>query len=136
MTGLVSIFESLGYRDVLTVAQSGNVIFAPGGDDANVLVGAIAERYGFRPHVMFLSPNALHLYFLESRPTAPDPVGLEDLKRPSERFELDDSLLYLYTPEGFGRSKLASAVERHLGVAATARNWNTVKKLESVLGPA
>ncbi|HVW02493.1 MAG TPA: hypothetical protein VHB77_19210 [Planctomycetaceae bacterium] len=36
---------------------------------------------------------------------------------------------YLHTPDGIGRSKLAANAERHLAVAATARNSRTVEKL-------
>jgi uncharacterized protein (DUF1697 family) len=38
-------------------------------------------------------------------------------------------VLYLHTPDGLGRSKLAAAAERLLGVEATARNWRTVQAL-------
>ncbi|MGK7294594.1 MAG: DUF1697 domain-containing protein [Candidatus Wenzhouxiangella sp. M2_3B_020] len=161
MVDLVSIFESLGYRDVRTVAQSGNVVFAPPdpsvGANARAIAASIAdsiaERHGFRPQVMVLSPNALrtaidrnpfpaadgralHFFFLESPPIVPDPASLEARKRPSERIALDGSVLYLHAPDGFARSKIASTVEQSLGVAATARNWNTVKKLEMMLDRA
>ena len=71
----------------------------------------------------------LHLYFLVSRPKKPDLDRLDAVKARSERFALKDTVFYLYAPDGIGRSKLAAAVERSLGVAATARNWNTVEKL-------
>jgi uncharacterized protein (DUF1697 family) len=38
-------------------------------------------------------------------------------------------VFYLHAPDGIGRSKLASRVEKHLGVTATARNFRTVEKL-------
>jgi uncharacterized protein (DUF1697 family) len=38
--------------------------------------------------------------------------------------------IYLYTPNGIGRSKLTiDWFEKGLGVRGTARNWNTVLKL-------
>ncbi len=47
-----------------------------------------------------------------------------------DRFQLAGRELYLWCPNGIGRSKLADAVGRaRLGVTATARNWNTVTKL-------
>ena len=154
MADLVSIFDSLGYRDVRTVAQSGNVVFRATDSisavDANTIAESVAERHGFRARVLVLSSDALrtaidrnpfpaeegkalHLFFLESLPATPDFACLEVAKRDSEDVELDCRVFYLYTPEGYGRSKLASSVERCLGVAATARNWNTVKKLETML---
>jgi len=38
-------------------------------------------------------------------------------------------VFYLFTPDGFGKSKLATQIEKILGVPATARNWVTVNKL-------
>jgi uncharacterized protein (DUF1697 family) len=38
-------------------------------------------------------------------------------------------ILYLYTPDGFGTSKLAARAGRLLVIEATARNWRTVGTL-------
>jgi len=46
---------------------------------------------------------------------------------------LTDSAFYLYAPDGVGRSRLASNVERCLAVPATARNWRTVGKMSTLL---
>lgn len=49
-----------------------------------------------------------------------------------EEYRVGDRALYLYTPDGMGRSRLAAALSapRPLkGTVATARNWNTVTKL-------
>jgi uncharacterized protein (DUF1697 family) len=44
------------------------------------------------------------------------------------------SALYLVYPDGIGRSKLTSAlIEKKLGAAGTARNWNTVLKVQAAL---
>ena len=72
------------------------------------------------------SRKTLHLYFLREIPQDPDLAKLDEIKKESERFHLDGQVFYLYTPDGFGRSKLAERVERTLGVAATARNWRSV----------
>jgi hypothetical protein len=39
----------------------------------------------------------------------------------------------LYAPDGIGRSKLAAAVEKCLGVPATARNRRTIGKISDLL---
>lgn len=40
--------------------------------------------------------------------------------------------LYTHYPDGVGRSKFTTAViEKHLGTRGTARNWNTVLKLDA-----
>ncbi len=43
---------------------------------------------------------------------------------------------YLHAPDGIGRSKLAAAVEQCLGVATTARNWRTTRKLIDMVAMA
>ena len=39
---------------------------------------------------------------------------------------------YLHTPNGFGTSKLAEKFDKSLGVVNTARNWNTVLKMDEL----
>jgi uncharacterized protein (DUF1697 family) len=51
---------------------------------------------------------------------------------PTERLSLEGRVLYLHTPEGFAASKLPPIIDRTLGVETTARNWNTVLKLEQL----
>jgi uncharacterized protein (DUF1697 family) len=54
---------------------------------------------------------------------------IAQIRTSSEKVCLKEQVFYLYTPEGFGRLKLAARAEKLLGVPATARNWNTVLKL-------
>jgi uncharacterized protein (DUF1697 family) len=74
--------------------------------------------------------SRLHVVFLEGTP-GPDRVAdLDPDRSPPDRFEVRGSEIYLVYPNGQGRIKLSLAYfERHLGVAGTARNWNTVTKL-------
>jgi uncharacterized protein (DUF1697 family) len=74
-------------------------------------------------------PKTLHLFFMAKPPPAADIHGMNKLKAPSECFELERNILYLYTPKGFGTSKLAARVDRLLGVETTARNWRTCTKV-------
>jgi len=154
MKDLVGLFHSLGYRNVQTYIQSGNVVFQShkslGASDSGNIANAILDLKGFEPRVMLVNaetlksaieenpfptdnPKALHFFFLESQAEEPNLGRLMSLKAESERFELGKFGFYLYTPDGLGRSKLGSAVEKALGVAVTARNWNTVDKLASML---
>jgi uncharacterized protein (DUF1697 family) len=75
------------------------------------------------------TPKYLHIWFLTKVATDPNLGAMNDLKAPSERFSLSNHALYLYTPDGTGRSRLAEKIDRHLGIATTARNWRTVTKL-------
>jgi uncharacterized protein (DUF1697 family) len=59
---------------------------------------------------------------------------LEAVRLSSERWQIKGAVFYLHTPDGFGGSKLATQVERILGVTATARNWRTVRALLDLAG--
>lgn len=59
-------------------------------------------------------------------------AGLKAKATGSEEVAVIGRVAYLDTPDGFGTSRLAAAVERTLEVAATARNWNTVLKLQAL----
>lgn len=154
MKELVAILETLGFENIQTYIQSGNVVFRSGkkigAKDAAEISGAIFRKKGFEPKVLLLSAKqlqdaikhnpfptddgkALHFLFLESKPGQPNMERLETLKGKSEAFKLDKKVFYLYAPEGVGRSKLAVAVEKSLGVPVTGRNWNTVSKLAAMV---
>lgn len=154
MGDLVSILESSGLEDVETYIQSGNVVFRSAKVSSTLgeeIATAVEERHGFRPRVLLLDadrlreaaesnpfpeaeaePGTLHLFFLATAPESPDVEALDRLVSPSERFHLAGDVFYLHAPDGIGRSKLAANVEKHLGVAATARNWRTVERLREM----
>jgi len=152
MKDLKRLLEKNACVDVQTYIQSGNVIFRSAAPDpsrlAKQLGAAVSARHGFEPHVLVLTPRELanaaagnpypeadehpatvHLFFLAARPKKPDLESLESLRTSTERFTLKGKVFYLHTPDGFGRSKLASRAERLLGIEATARNWRTVTTL-------
>ena len=152
MKDLKLLFEQLGCVDVKTYIQSGNVVFrtadANAGRLATRLTAAVANARGFEPRVLILThgelkraaagnpfpeaadnPASVHLSFLAEPAKNADLQSLHALKSATERFVLKDRVLYLHTPDGLGRSKLAARAERLLGVAATARNWRTVTAL-------
>lgn len=154
MRELATLLEEVGYKNVITYIQSGNVVFDSSSrsrsritDDISL---AVSNRFGFAPKVMLLTAQelqdaiahnpfpsddgkALHFLFLETQPDNPKIERLNAVKANSEAFMLGDKVFYLYAPEGVGRSKLAVSVERCLGVAATGRNWSTVSRLASML---
>lgn len=152
MSALVDILQQLHCHGIKTYIQSGNAIFRSNVAQATHLAKEIAntiqQQHGFRPEVLLLSRNELekaaaanpysktstngkdlHLFFLEEKPTKTDLKKLAALQNESEQFTLNDRFFYLYAPQGIGRSRLATGVEKALGVTATARNWNTLCKL-------
>jgi uncharacterized protein (DUF1697 family) len=151
MRELVKQLEGIGLKDVRTYIQSGNVVFSSTRAAARLageIEGCIQKKFGFHSRTFMLSaqelrraaadnpfpqadatPKLLHLFFLSQPPKLPQLDAMNELKTKSEQFVLKGKVLYFYTPDGFGISKLATRVDRLLGVETTARNWRTVGKL-------
>ncbi|MCF2948672.1 DUF1697 domain-containing protein [Paraglaciecola aquimarina] len=154
MKALVSMFEAMGCEQVKTYIQSGNVVLHHIQNDAaeltRLIQQKIAESFHCSPQILLLSVEqfsqaldnnpfvdaelkTVHWFFLAQQPTQVDFGTLENIKKPSESFQLLDSVFYLHAPEGIGRSKLVTKVEKCLAVPTTARNGNTVTKLMAML---
>ena len=149
MKDLTPVLEGLGCGNVRTYIQSGNVVFdEPAGREVSAasIAAALESGLGVGTNAQTLTVAELrraaernpfaaeegktvHLFFLASVPPNPDLDAIRALCRDSERWRLTDAVFYLHAPEGIARSKLAAAVERKLGVGATARNWRTVGKV-------
>jgi uncharacterized protein (DUF1697 family) len=152
MAELVEVLKALKLEGIRTYIQSGNVVFDSGRRSMAALSKAITEgieaKFGFSTKVLVMSaselrlaldenpfqdaasdPKSLHFYFLEKPPVKPNLEAIELAKSATEQYLIKGNVFYLHSPDGVGRSKLAGAVERHLGVAATARNFRTVQKL-------
>jgi uncharacterized protein (DUF1697 family) len=156
MEALRRIAEAQGFRHAATLIQSGNLVAGHDGETAAAasrLQAAIAAEVAYAPAVIArsrselaaaIAANPLPLTdgrdpkWLQYIPltAAPKPEALETLTSTHDGPEiiaLRGADLYVYYAEGIGRSKLTSAlIERRLGVASTARNWNTMTKLASL----
>jgi uncharacterized protein (DUF1697 family) len=157
MDALRTLCESLKLRDVQTYVQSGNVVFRTDERDlpslARRLEDAIERRVGFRPAVILrtaselkdviarnpfagrpdIEPGKLLVVFLAGEPTAEARGDVLKIKANPEEFTIDGREVYIYYPDGQGRSKLSwVAIERKLGTPGTGRNWNTVTRLMEV----
>ena len=150
MKDLVKLLEGMGFKEVKTYIQSGNAVFKSASLKIDKTAKEISQKifnsYGFTSTVLVLEISdiqeaidnnpfkttegkALHFFFLESIPANPDLKALQEIKLKTEEFKLIKKIFYIYAPDGIGKSKLASIVEKKLGVPATGRNWNTVSKL-------
>jgi uncharacterized protein (DUF1697 family) len=153
MADLKVICEKLGFREVRTLLQSGNVAFLATGTDkavAKKLAVAIEASHGFRPEIVVRTaaeiaeamkrnpfraeersdPSHLLVAFMAEAPKAGAGERLAAVKVAGERLHLSSRELYIHYAAGQGTSKVTNVVlERALGVPATARNWNTVGKL-------
>ncbi|MEV4948762.1 DUF1697 domain-containing protein [Streptomyces sp. NPDC053755] len=157
MAELRSLLEELGHRDVRTYLQSGNAVFTTDADDRSEdalrqdLEDAVERHFGFRVDCLVrdadylaavadacpfpaaeLEGRQLHVTYFSERVDPERLAGIDQAAFLPEEFRLGDRALYLYAPDGLGRSKLAEALSRPgltKGVVATSRNWNTVAKL-------
>lgn len=157
MADLKELLEGLCLKDVNSYIQSGNVVFRSDPVDTALLgetiSATIADNYNFKPKVLILEkeefiqameanpfPDAesddrfLHVLFLTATAETPDMEGFEEVKKESEQYELKGNIFYLYAPDGVGRSKLMSKIDRLLGVPTTGRNWRTMKKIRAMAG--
>ncbi len=153
MDALRAVYESIGLKDVRTLLQSGNVVFRSGITDREQLVKRITQELARRLELEVgvilrtlaeiasivergpvLSPRAdkakLLVMFLSAVPEGAAQAALVKGHKGPEMLEVRGPEIYLYYPDGVGRSKLTGAViENKLNVSGTARNWNTLQKL-------
>jgi uncharacterized protein (DUF1697 family) len=153
MEALKALYESLGLRDVRTLLNSGNVLFRSSVTDrarlAKRIVQEIERRFDLRVEVLLRTleelkmlvergpalsdrqdPGKLLVMFLDGVPDKKAQASLLKAHKGPELVEIRGPEIYLYYPNGVGRSKLTNAfIEAELGRAGTARNWNTLRKL-------
>lgn len=160
MADLRTLMEGLGHGGVRSYLQSGQAVFtADHGDEESLaaeLRDAIEERFGFavdvivRDHAYLkaiadncpfpageLEGKQLHVTYFSAPVDADRFAEIDQAAYLPEEFRLGDRALYLYVPDGLGRSKLAEHLSRprlNKGVIATSRNWNTVVKLVDMTG--
>ena len=152
MADLREVVESLGYGDVRTLLNSGNVVLtAPGAAPDEVaarIEQALAAELGVSARVTVLTaaelaeavaenpleavatdPSRLLLAVLRSSGDRAKLVPLASQDWGPEVLALGRRVAYVWCANGISVSALMEAVGRALGDAVTARNWATVKKL-------
>jgi len=154
MDALRALYESLKFEDPRTYVQSGNVIFRTKEKSSAALAkkirDAIEKKFGFRPEVILrttdelrraiaaspfpgnrdLEPGKILVTFLAGDPGPESQAMLLSLKDYPEELHLHGRELYIYFPDGAGKSKLPwSKVEKLFKTTGTARNWNSVTKM-------
>jgi len=153
MDSLRAICSSLKLQSPQTYIQSGNVVFGTTEPDLGKLARRIEDcvekGHGFRSSAMLrtasemrsvvarnpfasrknIDPAKLVVSFLAEAPTADEAKRLAEIKAGPEELRVSGRELYIYFPDGQGRSKLPAILKRTVKIPATARNWNTVNKL-------
>ena len=87
------------------------------------------------PFETIRNPGQLLVIFLDKATTAEAAAKLRAIYKGPEIIHVNGREMYVDYVNGAGRSKLTNAlIERTLGVAGTARNWNTVTRLLELSG--
>ena len=157
MTDLQRAFEELGFENVSTYGQTGNVIFdcrhAEAAQVATHIGEKLSETFGFTINVIIrtqeelekiietnplvdsadVARDKLYVTFLVDEPDKTAASKLDITPGADEKFEIVGKEVYLYCPNGYARTKLNNAVfEKKLRTVATTRNLKTINKLSSI----
>ena len=134
MERLRTLFATLGFGEVRTYVQSGNVVFqserkSPA-ELTKMIEAKIQRDFGFAVPVLIktskelaqivrdnpllkvkgIDVSKLHVTFLSNAPPKTAAKALEDLATTRERFRILNCEIYLYCPDGYGKSKLTNNI--------------------------
>lgn len=153
MAELKRLLIGLGHADARTWIVSGNAWFTSDRDDRVALTSeieaAIEQRFGFPVAVVLRrvdelaavvtgnpfpqavdDPRRFYAVLLSADPAAERLASIDPAAVAPDVFAAGDRVIYAWYRNGLQGSKLAGLLtDRGLGVTATARNWNTMRKL-------
>jgi len=152
MADLKLLMEALGFKNVITYIQSGNVVFSS--EDANGLSEIISieieKRFGWNVPVLVKTADSIaqilkdcpfeetkkaEAYFmlLASQPETKLMEAVREISYPNEEFVLTTECAYIFYSKGHGTEKLNNNFfEKKLKVAATSRNYRTLVRLVEI----
>ena len=154
MEELRALCGELGWKDVATYIQSGNVVFKAAGTPAALearLEEAIVGEFGLEVPVIVRTAgqwaayppanpfpeepsNRVMLLLAKASPAEDAEERIQARAVAGERVRRVGDALWFHYPAGAGTSKLTpSLIERAVGSPGTARNYNTVIKLEKMV---
>ena len=154
MDELKGVLGELDFTGIRTYIQSGNIVFGSNSDDPAALAAGIAgkirERFGFEVPVVIrtlqeldvisksnpflrdgnLDAGKMHVTFLSELPDPGRTEKIMEYNFPPDEFAINGKEIYLYCPDGYGRTKLTPQFfESKLKVSTTTRNWKTILTL-------
>ena len=155
MADLRELLAGIGFTDVKTYIQSGNVFFnltdkMSDIEIADAIEKLISDNYGFDVPVVVRSVEEiqqsikdnpfytgeeedithLHLTFLKEKPTEENQSKTEEYNYEPDKFIIKDKDVFLSCHGKYHKSKLTNTFfEKKLKVSTTTRNWKTVLKL-------
>ena len=155
MADLKALCQKLGWINVVTYIQSGNLIFDSEKQNSqleNTLEKAISSRYGFDVPVIIRNADELqtsignnsfsdgdtditklHLTFLKEKPSGENVEKIKTYNYEPDKFEIEEKHVFIYCAGKYHQTKLTNNFfENKLKVGATTRNWKTVLKLQEL----
>lgn len=155
---LAAALTEEGFENVQTYINTGNVVLKSS-DTSEEIIRRIApivlKQFDFSKEILIASaaewdgliadnpfpeavatPTKLHAYLMKQRPADKAIEALRAKADGPDEFEIRGRVLYYHTPQGISNARLFPKIERTLGVAATARNWNSVLKLQALAAPS
>jgi len=157
MDQLRSVYKILHFDEVETYIQSGNVVFYSKETDISLLKNNIEKKientFNFKVKTFIRTPEdfkriiknnpfaeealqdetKLCVTFLSEIPDKSLLLKLEDYDKKGNQFVVSDREIWLYCPDGYGRSKINNNYfENKLKIHATTRNWRSVNRLNEM----
>jgi uncharacterized protein (DUF1697 family) len=155
MADLRALCEALGYGNVQTLLNSGNVVFSAPRADARAaakIEKELASRLGVDSRVVVVTGEELDTIVAENPfaecetnpsrflvtvlATTANRARIEELAGQSwgaERLAIGSRAAYLWCANGILESKALAALGKAHGDAGTSRNWATMKKLQALV---
>lgn len=158
MAELRDHLKEIGFKDVETYIQSGNIVFKSDVNNPIALSEEIADKilqeYGFdvpvlvktreefetvfsgNPYLTSRNEDVkyLHVTLLEEEFAGDANTLFLPFTTKNEEYSACKKEIYLFFPDGYGKTKLTNnLIEKKLGVRATTRNWKTITKLMEML---
>ena len=155
MAALRTLVEELGFTNVQSYIQSGNLVFesaVSASQCESILKAAILSHYGWDIPVFVITAEYIKAviseyslnsnwledsYFtmLSNTPTKKAIANFEAINYPGEHLSMGNNCVYFYCETGYGKAKTSSAIlERKLGVSTTTRNYRTLMRLITMAG--
>jgi uncharacterized protein (DUF1697 family) len=154
MADLRALLDEIGFKEVQTYIQSGNIVFqypeTSESDLEKIIEEKIQSHYDFHVPTMVRTPEAFqyvinhnpflqdpekdikrqYITFLAEQPAEENIEALKEVDHDPEEYIIDGRVIFFFSPNGYGRAKMNNNFfEKKLKVKATTRNWKTVNKL-------
>ena len=152
MVELKELYTSLHCTNITTYIQSGNIIFTHPSTNKEqlqtIITNAINKKFNLKIQGILITIKELS-QILHENPfkkedqtkvyvtilqTTPSEIiseeNLINIKSPTEKIIIKNNHIYLFCPDGYGKTKLTPKFfEKKLNTTTTTRNWNTITTL-------